>query len=90
MKVLTIYRENDGGGCFRRLLMAIEAMVEAGCEVHYVSTGQFPLNGGNVHFHRLPSLFRKRTVFYGLLFVLTAYVAYLHLRYRLCVPWYEG
>lgn len=57
MKILTVYPRNRGGGSFKRLIAAIEAMLEKGWEVHYVAIGKFPLESSNLKLHRVPRLF---------------------------------
>jgi len=50
--------------------------------VHYISTGKFPIEDKNLHFHKLPIFFRKSFFFHGLLFILMAYIAYESLKYK--------
>ena len=54
MKYLTFYFKNHGGGLFKKLCEAIRALAASGNEIHYFSTGPFPVEADNVHFHRVP------------------------------------
>lgn len=53
MNVLTIYYRNYGGGCFIKLLQYIEALLEKGHTVHYISMGPFPIEHPQLMFHRV-------------------------------------
>ena len=54
MKFLTFYFKNHGGGLFKKLCEAIETLSVPGNEIHYFSTGSFPVKGPNIHFHQVP------------------------------------
>lgn len=61
MKILSIYIGRRRGGCFKRLCLMLQAALDAGWEVHYVSTESPAHPGGavltGVHWHRVPGPF---------------------------------
>lgn len=84
MKILTIYQTNEGGGCFKRLCDMINATLNEGGEVHYISTAKFPLYHSNLHFHKLPRIFRQEFLFYFyFLFFSQFYIIYLTMKHKL-------
>ena len=83
MKILTIYQANEGGGYFKRLCEMINASLNKGWEVHYISTKEFILEHSNLHFHRLPRIFKQEFLFYFyFLFISQLYVIYLTMKYK--------
>jgi len=52
MKILTICQEIKEGGFYDRYLSLIEAMLEQGWEVHYLSAAEFPIKHPNLRFHK--------------------------------------
>lgn len=84
MKILTIYQTNKGGGYFKRLCDMINATLNEGWEVHYISTAKFPLDHPNLRFHKLPRIFRQEFLFYFyFLFISQLYIIYLTMRHKL-------
>lgn len=53
-RVLTCYYRFKPGGYCMRLMRAMQALLDSGCEVHYVALNPFPINGANCYFHRFP------------------------------------
>lgn len=83
MKVLTIYQTNKGGGYFKRLCAMINTTLNEGGEVHYISTAVFPLFHSNLHFHKLPRIFKQEFLFYFyFLFISQLYIIYLTMIYK--------
>lgn len=84
MRILTIYQTNEGGGCFKRLCDMMNATLNEGWEVHYISTAKFPLYHPNLYFHKLPRIFRQKFLFYFyFLFVSQLYIIYLTMKHKL-------
>ena len=54
-RVLTCYYRPKPGGLCTRLFRAIEALLDRGCEVHYLAVEEFPVRHPRCHFHRLPA-----------------------------------
>ena len=52
--VITSYYKPKLGGLCKRLFRAIEALLDAGHEVHYVSIERFPINHDRCFFHKFP------------------------------------
>lgn len=83
LKILTIYQTNDGGGYFKRLCRMMEAALNKGIEVHYISTGEFPISHNNLYFHKLPAVFKKKSIFYPYFLTRSQlYIIYLSFIYR--------
>jgi glycosyltransferase involved in cell wall biosynthesis len=83
MKILTIYQTNEGGGYFKRLCRMMEAALNEGMEVHYISTGRFPISHSRLYFHKLPMIFKKKSLFYIYFFSFSQlYLAYLNYIYK--------
>jgi glycosyltransferase involved in cell wall biosynthesis len=59
-KILSLYYRPKPGGFCKRLAMAYEAFAEKGWDVHYLSIEKFPVNHPNIHYHRIPMVFKKR------------------------------
>ena len=83
MKILTIYQTNTGGGYFKRLCEMVNATLNEGWEVHYISTAKFPIYHSNLYFHKLPRIFKQDFLFYFyFLFISQLYIIYLVLKYK--------
>ena len=52
--ILTCYYRPKPGGLCKRLFRAIEALLERGHTVHYLSVIPFPISHPNCYFHRFP------------------------------------
>lgn len=63
--VLTLYYKPKPGGFFKRILLMMNACLEAGWPVHYISLEPFPIKHERLTWHPLPCPFRKHE---GLLF----------------------
>ena len=53
-RILTSYYRPKPGGFCKRLFRGINALLDAGHEVHYVSVVRFPIEHANCHFHHFP------------------------------------
>lgn len=53
-RILTSYYRPKPGGFCKRLFRGINALLQAGCEVHYLAVIPFPIEHPNCHFHRFP------------------------------------
>jgi len=53
-RILTCYYRPKPGGFCKRLFRAINALLCAGHEVHYLAVVRFPIDHPNCHFHRFP------------------------------------
>ena len=58
-RILVVYYRPKPGGFSHRLQMKMEACLEAGWEVHYLSLAPFPIQHPNLVFHRMPCPFRR-------------------------------
>lgn len=82
-RVLTCYYRPNPGGLCRRLVRAMEALAEAGHEVHYLAVEELPARHPSCHFHRLPvPTGRRRGPFFWTVFALLAPPALLALAWR--------
>ena len=69
VKILTVYYKHKLGGFCKRLRMKIEAYLEKGWEVHYVSVEPFPYSHENLIPHILPTpMHQHDTVFFWIYF----------------------
>jgi glycosyltransferase involved in cell wall biosynthesis len=53
-RILTCYYRPKPGGFSKRLFRAINALLSAGHEVHYLTVVRFPINHPDCYFHRFP------------------------------------
>ena len=85
-RVLTSYYRPKPGGFCKRLFRGINALLQGGCEVHYLSVVPFPIQHDNCHFHRFPwpERFSDSLVFWGVFHVVSPFIlTYLAFRYRI-------
>ena len=61
MKILTMCQDVKRGGFYERYLSLIEAMLEHGWEIHYISTQRFPIRNKKLHFHGVKEIRGIRT-----------------------------
>jgi len=85
MKFITIYPYPKRGGCFRQVCAAIESVVSAGGEVHYLSAKPFPVeHGKRLVFHRFPFYSGSEMLFYPFFYLLSPYfLFYIALRHTI-------
>lgn len=62
MNVLTIYYRNYGGGCFKRLIKYINALLNKGHTVHYISMDPFPIKHPKAVFHSVKIPFSNQYI----------------------------
>ena len=53
-RVLTSYYRPKPGGFCKRLFRGIAALLDGGCEVHYLAVVKFPIEHPHCFFHRFP------------------------------------
>ncbi len=85
-RILTCYYRPKPGGFCKRLFRAIEALLDAGHEVHYLAVVRFPIDHPNCRFHRFPwPAANTDTLLFWAVFHLLApwFLLYLGLRYRI-------
>lgn len=85
-RVLTCYYRPKPGGFCTRYFRAINALLDKGCEVHYLAVVRFPIDRSNCHFHRFPwPRNRTDTLFFWAVFHILApfILTYLGFRWRI-------
>lgn len=85
-RILTCYYRPKPGGFCKRLFRALNALLAAGHEVHYLAVQPFPIRHANCYFHRFPWPERhtNNLAFWFSLHLLgPLLLAYLSIRYRI-------
>lgn len=85
-RVLTCYYRFKPGGYCTRLVRTMQALLDNGCEVHYVALAPFPVSGSNCHFHRFPwPVQHSNSLFFWIVFHFLApfLLLYIGIRYHI-------
>lgn len=83
--ILTAYYRPKPGGLCKRLFRAMEALLEEGHEVHYLSLAPFPIEHRNCHWHSFPWSVKhsEGLLFWGVLHLLApVMLLYIGRKYR--------
>jgi len=88
MKILTCYYKPKPGGFCRRYFRCIEALLERGHEVHYLSLEEFPIDNDKCIYHRFYWPARSENLLFWALWHLAAPIqlAYLTLKFNIDRP----
>lgn len=84
-RVLTCYYRPKPGGFCSRYFRAINALLDRGCEVHYLAVVRFPISHPHCYFHRFPWPANKTDslLFWAVFHSLAPFVlAYLGIRWK--------
>ncbi|MGR9106567.1 MAG: glycosyltransferase family 4 protein [Gammaproteobacteria bacterium] len=83
IRVLTCYYRPKPGGFCKRYFRAINALLDQGCEVHYLAVVPFPIDRPGIYFHRFPWPRDKTdTLFFWAVFHLLAPCILIYLGFR--------
>ena len=85
-KILTSYYRPKPGGFCKRYFRGINALLEEGCEVHYLAVVQFPIKHQHCFFHRFPwpAGYTDTWLFWGVFHLLAPPILfYLGMRHRI-------
>lgn len=85
-RILTCYYRPKPGGFCTRLFRALDALLAAGHEVHYLAVQPFPVHHAKCHFHRFPwpERYTNNLAFWLSLHILSPLLlVYLTFRYRI-------
>ncbi len=85
--VLTSYYRPKPGGLCPRMFRALQALLDRGCEVHYLAVEPFPINHPRCHFHRFPWRRSTESLLFWICFLGLApfWLGWLCLRHRVAV-----
>lgn len=86
IKILTSYYKPTPGGCCKRYFRAINALLNDGHVVHYLSVADFPINHPNCFHHRFPwpEKYTDNIIFWGFFYFTSPFLfTFLTLRYRI-------
>jgi glycosyltransferase involved in cell wall biosynthesis len=85
-RILTSYYRPKPGGFCKRLFRGMNALLDAGCEIHYLAVVPFPIQHANCHFHRFPwpARYTDGLLFWAIFHLLAPFaLTYLAYRYRI-------
>ena len=86
LTILTSYYKPAPGGCCKRYFRAINALLDRGHVVHYLSVVKFPIDHPNCFHHRFPwsGTFTDNVIFWGAFYFASPFMfAFLVLRYNI-------
>ncbi|PIE44727.1 MAG: hypothetical protein CSA45_05515 [Gammaproteobacteria bacterium] len=82
--ITSFYRPKNGGFC-KRYFRALNALLQAGYDIHYLATEPFPIEGEGCHFHHFPWKKEKcETLLFWFVFHLLSpfYLLYIAIRWK--------